>query len=76
MRPTDVERRGSTAVRGVARAHDVTPEQAWLGFVRALGITPLSGTTSAEHMRDDLSLPELSAAEVEKLGWLISTEGV
>ena len=45
---------GGRAVRAVASAHGCTPEQAWLGFVRAIGITPLSGTTSAEHMRHDL----------------------
>jgi len=65
-----------SAVRGVARAHGCTPEQVWLGFVRALGITPLSGTTSAEHMADDLALPSLRDAEVQKLNWLISTDGV
>jgi len=60
------------AVSAVARAHGCTPEQAWLGFVRTLGITPLSGTTSAEHMVHDLHLPSLSEAEVERLAVLIS----
>ena len=59
------------AVRDVARAHGCTPEQAWLGFVRGLGISPLSGTTSEAHMRHDLALPALSEQEVERLGYLI-----
>ena len=59
------------AVKEVARAHGVTPEQAWLGFVRAIGIVPLSGTTSSEHMAHDLQLPDLTDAEVQRLGYLI-----
>lgn len=59
------------AVRAVASAHSCTPEQAWLGFVTALGIQPLSGTTSEEHMSEDLDLPVLSDAEIERLGHLI-----
>ena len=60
------------AVTAIAKAHGCTPEQAWLGFVRALGITPLTGTTSAEHMANDLRLPRLSEAEVERLERLIA----
>jgi len=60
------------AVREVARAHGCTAEQTWLAFVRSLGITPLSGTTSSEHMVHDLQLPTLRPAEVERLTWLIS----
>lgn len=59
------------AVKAVARAHGVSPEQTWLGFVRALGCVPLSGTTSAEHMAHDLHLPELSEQEVSRLSALI-----
>ena len=59
------------AVRDVARAHGCTPEQAWLGFVRALCCVPLSGTTTDEHMRHDLDLPLLSEAEVRRLSQLI-----
>jgi len=59
------------AVRDVARTHGCTPEQAWLGFVRALGCVPLSGTTATEHMRHDLDLPLLSQAEVERISRLI-----
>lgn len=60
------------AVAAVAKAHDCTPSQAWLGFVHALGITPLTGTTSAEHMAHDLKLPTLSPAEVDRLVRLVS----
>lgn len=60
------------AVGAVASAHSCTPEQAWLGFVRSIGITPLSGTTSPKHMAHDLDLPVLADAEVERLSRLIS----
>lgn len=59
------------AVKEVARSHSCSPEQAWLGFVRGLGIQPLSGTTSAEHMAHDLQLPSLSESEMRRLGYLI-----
>lgn len=59
------------ATRDVARRHGCTPEQAWLAFVQALGIVPLSGTTSAAHMAADLDLPCLSEAEVTRLSFLI-----
>lgn len=59
------------AVRAVAKAHECTPEQAWLAFVRGIGCVPLSGTTSAEHMRHDLELPALSDAEIARLAALI-----
>eukprot|EP00312_Isochrysidales_sp_CCMP1244_P033718 CAMPEP_0202764422 /NCGR_PEP_ID=MMETSP1388-20130828/25816_1 /ASSEMBLY_ACC=CAM_ASM_000864 /TAXON_ID=37098 /ORGANISM="Isochrysis sp, Strain CCMP1244" /LENGTH=299 /DNA_ID=CAMNT_0049432887 /DNA_START=10 /DNA_END=909 /DNA_ORIENTATION=+ len=59
------------AVREVAKAHGASAEQVWLSFVQALGITPLSGTTDPNHMAQDLALPALSAAEVERLQHLI-----
>ena len=62
---------GGRAVRDVARKHGCAPEQAWYAFVRALGVTPLSGTTSEAHMRDDLSLPTLEEADVQRLQCLI-----
>jgi len=33
-----------------------TPEQLFYAFVRSLGAVPLSGTTSQQHMRDDLEV--------------------
>jgi diketogulonate reductase-like aldo/keto reductase len=34
--------------------NDVTPSQAVFAFARAVGMLPLTGTSSAEHMRQDL----------------------
>ena len=60
------------AVREVAKAHGCTCEQAWMAFVSGgLGISPLSGTTSEAHMRQDLQLPTLTEREVERLSYLI-----
>ena len=33
-----------------------TPEQLFYAFVRSLGGVPLSGTTSQQHMREDLEV--------------------
>ena len=59
---------GSRAVGGAAAAHGVTPEQAWFAYMRALGITPLSGTTSEAHMRDDLAAASLQLSPAETRG--------
>ena len=42
-----------------ARA-DATPAQVIFAFVRAAGILPLTGTTNAEHMQQDLASRELA----------------
>lgn len=39
---------------------DVTPAQAVFAFARAVGILPLTGTSSAEHMRQDLAGLEIA----------------
>lgn len=39
-----------------------TPAQVVFSFARAIGIVPLTGTSSAEHMREDLASLELKVA--------------
>jgi pyridoxine 4-dehydrogenase len=56
----------------VARAHDATPAQialAWL-LARSPVMLPIPGTSSVEHMEEDLAAAqiELSPAEVEEIG--------
>lgn len=55
----------------VARAA-VTPAQIVFAFARAVGILPLTGTSSAEHMKQDLASREveLSAEIAEAIEWL------
>lgn len=62
--------RSSTLV-GIAERHTATPAQVIFAFARALGMLPLTGTSSAEHMRQDLdssgialSSEEASAIEI------------
>jgi diketogulonate reductase-like aldo/keto reductase len=53
-------------VRAIAARHGKTPAQVVLRFARQLGMLPLTGTTSPQHMRDDLAIDdvELDAREL------------
>jgi len=53
----------------IAKRHGKTASQIVFCFALAIGMIPLTGTTSAEHMRDDLSALdcELSAEERESI---------
>lgn len=42
-------------VRAIAQRHGITTAQLVFAFARARGMLPLTGTTSAEHMREDLA---------------------
>ena len=42
-------------VAGLARKAKVTPAQVVFAFARAVGMLPLTGTSDAEHMRQDLA---------------------
>ncbi|MDD1650772.1 MAG: hypothetical protein LUO80_10335 [Methylococcaceae bacterium] len=42
-----------------------TPAQVWFRYLTQLDIIPLTGTTSAAHMREDLSIFELELAPSE-----------
>lgn len=45
----------SSAIAELASALHATPAQVVFSFARAIGILPLTGTSSAEHMREDLA---------------------
>jgi diketogulonate reductase-like aldo/keto reductase len=45
----------SPALAELARATNATPAQIIFAFARSIGILPLTGTSNAEHMRQDLA---------------------
>jgi diketogulonate reductase-like aldo/keto reductase len=51
---------GSGAIGELASALNATPAQVIFSFARAIGILPLTGTSSAEHMRQDLASLEIA----------------
>ena len=68
------------SVRAIARLNHCTPAQVLFKLAQVHGITPLSGTTNEEHMREDVaaetidlsqSLEKEGAAmqEIEQLVW-------
>ena len=63
----------SPRLAALADSYQWTPEQVFFRFVSQLGITPLTGTRSEQHMREDLAIfeKELSDSEVEELGQLL-----
>ncbi|MCS3904097.1 diketogulonate reductase-like aldo/keto reductase [Methylohalomonas lacus] len=59
-------------LRMIADHHGVTPQQVIFAFARQIGMLPLTGTTNAQHMRDDLAALELvlnrtEMVEIEQL---------
>jgi diketogulonate reductase-like aldo/keto reductase len=52
-------------VAAIATRNKVTPAQVVFSFARAVGMLPLTGTSDAEHMRQDLASRELSLAADE-----------
>jgi len=44
----------------VARELSATPAQAVFAFAQAVGILPLTGTSNADHMKQDLASLELT----------------
>ncbi|HMG22480.1 MAG TPA: aldo/keto reductase, partial [Kofleriaceae bacterium] len=52
--------------RAIAARHGRTPAQVIFRFARQVGMLPLTGTKSPQHMRDDLAIDEfeLTADEV------------
>jgi aryl-alcohol dehydrogenase-like predicted oxidoreductase len=44
----------------LAKKLDATPAQVVFAFARALGMLPLTGTSSAEHMKQDLDSLEIT----------------
>ncbi|MES1945346.1 aldo/keto reductase [Salinisphaera sp. PC39] len=60
-------------VQKLANQLEATPAQIVFAFARAVGMVPLTGTTSEQHMADDLAACELSldadaVAAVERVG--------
>jgi diketogulonate reductase-like aldo/keto reductase len=44
----------------IAKAAGASPAQVIFSFARSIGILPLTGTSNAEHMRQDLASRELT----------------
>ncbi len=62
----------SPFVAGVARRHSATPAQIIFAFARQVGMLPLTGTSSEDHMRQDLAsrsieLPQDAVDEIEHM---------
>jgi diketogulonate reductase-like aldo/keto reductase len=51
------------ATASFAKENKCTPPQAVYRFAQSLGITPLSGTTDENHMREDLVAESLNQGE-------------
>lgn len=64
----------SSVVKRVAAAHRVSEAEVFFAFVRSLGVTILTGTTSEEHMIKDLASPllPLTPAELQDIQRLIA----
>ena len=63
----------SDAVRRIAKTHGRTEAQIFFRFLTQLGIVPLTGTTSAAHMREDLDIFSfaLDAEEMAEINVLL-----
>lgn len=59
-------------VQRLANGHGVTPEQVLFRALTELGVVPLTGTTSEQHMREDLAIFEftLTPEELERVAAL------
>jgi diketogulonate reductase-like aldo/keto reductase len=59
-------------IAGIAARENATPAQVVFAFARAIGILPLTGTASAEHMKQDLAGLSLTIApdEVQAIEFL------
>ena len=59
-------------ITGIAARENATPLQVVFAFARAIGILPLTGTSSVEHMKQDLASASLTIApdEVQAIEFL------
>jgi diketogulonate reductase-like aldo/keto reductase len=55
----------SAAVRTIASRHGRTPAQVLFRYLTQQGVVPLTGTTSVEHMREDLAIFAFALADAE-----------
>lgn len=53
-------------VAGIASRHGRTPAQVLFRYLTQTGVVPLTGTTSTEHMREDLAIFEFSLSDDER----------
>ena len=51
------------ALRAIAEAKHCTPAQALFRLAQLHGVTPLSGTTDAQHMREDVAAEEIDFSD-------------
>jgi diketogulonate reductase-like aldo/keto reductase len=63
---------GRPAIAGFAAQNGVTPAQVVFAFARAVGMLPLTGTSNAEHMKQDLAsieikLPDELVRKIERI---------
>ena len=77
----NVEALRHPAARGHRRAPRATPAQVVFRFAHAVGMLPLTGTTDAAHMREDLASRALSldadeVQAIETIAPLEDPEGV
>jgi diketogulonate reductase-like aldo/keto reductase len=60
-------------VRNLARQHGKTEQQIFFRYLTFIGIVPLTGTCSEQHMLEDLAIFdfELNKADIERVGQLL-----
>jgi len=60
-------------IQTLAARHAATPAQILFRYLTQVGVTPLTGTTSEEHMRDDLGVfqVQLEPSELERVTRLL-----
>jgi diketogulonate reductase-like aldo/keto reductase len=59
---------GHPLVAGIAARHHATAPQVVFRFALAVGMLPLTGTSSPEHMKQDLAAPALALSAEEVRG--------
>lgn len=64
----NVEAIEHSLVGGIARRVKATPAQVAFAFAHAVGMLPLTGTTNAEHMKEDLASLDLKLLQDEVRG--------
>ena len=64
----------SNEISALAKSYGRTPAQVLFRYLQQVGVTPLTGTTSEQHMRDDLAILEfeLRASDVASLTSLVA----
>lgn len=56
----------SPTFRKISASHDITPEQLMFLYLIHHGVTPLSGTTSVQHMKEDLAVLEMAPLSADE----------